>query len=78
MLLDINNTKISKIFQQYSFTDFNFIDNKESWFYFSSLQTTEEVCCQYCGAMNVEVHDNYTTVLKDMQENAKRREQEKP
>ena len=67
MLLDTNNTKIREIFQQYSCTEFSFErNNKETWLNFTSLQKTENVCCQYCGAENVEVHDNYTTVLKDM------------
>ena len=67
MLLDTNNTKIREIFQQYSCTEFSFErNNNETWLNFTSLQKTENVCCQYCGAENVEVHDNYTTVLKDM------------
>lgn len=66
MLLDTNNTRIQLTFQQYVCTNFRFEkDNSELWLDFKSHQATEEVCCQYCGAQNIEIHDNYETILKD-------------
>ena len=67
MLLDINNTKIQLVFQQFVCNKFRFEkEETELWLEFSSQQNTENVCCQYCGEQNVEVHDNYVTTLKDM------------
>ena len=67
MLLDTNNTKIQLACQQYVCKDFRFEkENTELWLDFISKQKTEVVCCRYCGANNVEIHDNYTTVLRDM------------
>ena len=67
MLLDTNNTRIHLTFQQYVCTSFRFEkEETELWLDFSSHQVTEDVYCQYCGERNVEVHDNYETVLKDV------------
>ena len=67
MLLDHNNTKIQITCQQYECTNYELDETKkEIWLDFHSRQTTENVRCMYCGADNVEIHDNSTTVLKDM------------
>lgn len=67
MLLDFNNTQIKITCQQYICTEFRFENNStELWMDFKSQQDTKDVCCEYCGNNDVEIHDNYTTKLTDM------------
>lgn len=67
MLLDFNNTQIKITCQQYICTEFRFDNNcSELWMDFKSQQDTKDVCCEYCGNNDVEIHDNYTTKLTDM------------
>lgn len=67
MLLDTNNTKIQITCQQYVCTEFRFQNNDtELWFEFDSHQDTKDVYCQYCDKNSVEIHDYFSTKLRDM------------
>ena len=67
MLLNKNNTKICLTCQQFECTEYRFDKNdKVLVLDFYSKQHPDEVICNYCGSNSIEVHDNNTTLLKDL------------
>ena len=67
MLLNKNNTKICLTCQQFECTEYRFSENdRVLTLDFYSKQRPSEVYCNYCGSSSIEVHDNNTTLLKDL------------
>ena len=67
MLLNKNNTKICLNCQQFECTEYRFSENDRTLTLdFYSKQRPSEVYCNYCGSSSIEVHDNNTTLLKDL------------
>lgn len=67
MLLNKNNTKICLSCQQFNCTEYEYNEAKrELTLSFHSKQRPDEVFCRYCGSDSIEVHDNNTTILKDL------------
>ena len=67
MLLDRNNTRICLACQQYECTEYRFDENNKVLILdFNSKQRPDKVICNYCGSSCIEIHDNNTTLLKDL------------